>query len=153
MNKAARLGTVAAGVVVAALLAVGFATATDSVAGEPAAAAEAQAVKHEASLLTQARTECSPDQGTMGALTETSEGQITLVIDGVGIDETGYEDPSAEVSAVFCMLEKVGAPTSVSARMQDTRALDGMQDVTWGDYEATWTYHPDSGMNVIITEN
>jgi hypothetical protein len=35
--------------------------------------------------------------------------------------------------------------------MESTRALDGMQSATWSSYEVTWTYHPDDGLDLIIT--
>jgi hypothetical protein len=36
--------------------------------------------------------------------------------------------------------------------MDNTRALDGMQTASWGNYEASWTYHPDEGLDVVVTE-
>lgn len=137
-----------------AVVAVGIlaATSSRSVAGTPVAAADtAAAVKHTGALQ-EARTTCSPDTGSMGALTESHDGQVTLVIDGVGVDDTGYEDPTAEWAAVTCILADLDAPAAVTARMGDTRALDGMQDAEWGVYHATWTFHPDDGMNLVLTE-
>jgi hypothetical protein len=37
--------------------------------------------------------------------------------------------------------------------MQNTRALDGMQDASWDNYKATWSFHPDNGFDLIITES
>jgi hypothetical protein len=34
--------------------------------------------------------------------------------------------------------------------MEQTRALDGRQQDTWGGYTASWSYHPDSGMELIV---
>ena len=36
-------------------------------------------------------------------------------------------------------------------RMLLTRAIDGTQEEQWGLYRATWTYHPDQGLNVVIS--
>ena len=33
-----------------------------------------------------------------------------------------------------------------------SRALDGTQEQSWGDYSASWTYHPDDGLNIVIAE-
>lgn len=51
---------------------------------------------------------------------------------------------------VECVLEELGAPESVYARMGRTRALDGTQTAEWASYTASWTYHPDDGLNVIV---
>lgn len=53
---------------------------------------------------------------------------------------------------IKCVVTTTGGPDSVASKMGQTRALDGMQNATWGDYEATWTFHPDNGMNVILTK-
>jgi hypothetical protein len=34
--------------------------------------------------------------------------------------------------------------------MEKTRALDGRQTASWSFIEASWTYHPDNGLDVII---
>lgn len=36
--------------------------------------------------------------------------------------------------------------------MSQTRALDGTQHGTWGNISASWTYHPDSGLDAVLTE-
>ncbi|MFD1210655.1 hypothetical protein ACFQ36_01190 [Arthrobacter sp. GCM10027362] len=51
---------------------------------------------------------------------------------------------------VACILRELEIPDSVMNRMGNTRALDGRQDAEWADYAASWSYHPDSGMNVIV---
>jgi hypothetical protein len=44
-------------------------------------------------------------------------------------------------------------PESVTAQMDGTRALDGRQPASWDGYTASWTFHPDSGFDLIITED
>lgn len=73
----------------------------------------------------------------------------TLVIDMAG-EEYGTGD--ASFSDVSCVLTELSAPESVIARMNSTRALDGMQSATWDGFEASWTYHPDDGLDLIITQ-
>ena len=34
--------------------------------------------------------------------------------------------------------------------IESTRALDGTQEDSFGDYQARWTYHPDNGMNLTV---
>ncbi len=150
MRTAAKATVLVSGSIVAALLVAGVATATDVVDGRPVAAPDAVAVQHaDPGTLAQARTDCATEYGSQGALTESHDGQVTLVIDGAG---TGY-DPEEEIDAAFCVLERLDVPPSVIARMNHTRAIDGMQDAAWGVYTATWTFHPDNGWDLVITEN
>jgi hypothetical protein len=37
--------------------------------------------------------------------------------------------------------------------MEGTRALDGRQTQTADGYSYTWSYHPDNGLDIIITES
>lgn len=72
----------------------------------------------------------------------------TLVVDMAG-EEPG--SGTAAIDDVLCILGELKSPQSVIAQMESTRALDGMQSTTWSDYEVTWTYHPDDGLDLIIT--
>jgi hypothetical protein len=36
--------------------------------------------------------------------------------------------------------------------MDKTRALDGVQTETWDNITAKWSYRPDSGFNVTLSE-
>lgn len=72
----------------------------------------------------------------------------TLVLDMVGKEpDSGH----LTTDTVSCVLGELRTPQSILARMDSTRALDGMQSASWSDFEATWTYHPDDGLDVIIT--
>jgi hypothetical protein len=37
-------------------------------------------------------------------------------------------------------------------QMKKTRALDGTQSASWDAIEATWSYHPDNGFDIILEE-
>lgn len=69
---------------------------------------------------------------------------------GVSVELNGQYSGDVWPGDIDCVLTDLGAPESVYARMGSTRALDGTQDSAWRDYTATWTYHPDDGLNVII---
>lgn len=70
----------------------------------------------------------------------------TLVVDMMG------EDPgTGTIDDVLCVLDEFEAPQAVIAQMESTRALDGMQSTTWSTYKVTWTYHPDDGLDMILT--
>lgn len=73
----------------------------------------------------------------------------TLVIDTAGTD---YDTGSDTVDGLMCTLGRLGTPRSVIAQLEHTRALDGMQTAEWGGFGASWTCHPDNGVDVIITE-
>jgi hypothetical protein len=72
----------------------------------------------------------------------------TLAIHG-----DGDEDPGLQLESIACLLSETDTPGAVVERMDQTRALDGMQDADWGEgaYGATWTFHPDHGLNLTIT--
>jgi hypothetical protein len=72
----------------------------------------------------------------------------TLVVDMAG-EESGTG--TATIDDIVCVLGELETPQAVVAQMESTRALDGMQSTTWSTYKATWTYHPDDGLDLIIT--
>lgn len=80
--------------------------------------------------------------GTLG------DNDQTLIVDMAG-EEPGTG--TATIEDVLCVLAELEAPQSVLAQMESTRALDGMQSATWPGYKTTWTYHPDDGLDLIIT--
>lgn len=56
----------------------------------------------------------------------------------------------ASYDQAMCALKKIGAPESLSIKIAQTRALDGTMSSEWNEFEATWTYHPDSGLNLLV---
>lgn len=71
----------------------------------------------------------------------------SLFLDGAGEDGEGLQVP-----VLACYLSELDVPDSVIRRMEGTRALDGMQEATWDEFTARWSYHPDSGMDIIVEE-
>lgn len=68
------------------------------------------------------------------------------------IDTKGEEDSSgASWADAACVLKELKVPDSVVAQIDSTSALQGRQTATWESVEASWTYHPDSGVKIIIT--
>jgi hypothetical protein len=41
-------------------------------------------------------------------------------------------------------------PQAVRSHMEQTRALDGRQTDTWPGFTASWTYHPEQGLDVVV---
>jgi len=67
------------------------------------------------------------------------------------IDTKGEEDAfGTNVASVACLLAELDVSDAVVSRIDSTRALDGRQEGEWGEYTASWGYHPDSGLDLII---
>lgn len=66
------------------------------------------------------------------------------------IQSKGEEKSGADFADVTCVLDKLEMPDAVATRMDTTRALDGRQSAHWSDIDASWTYHPDNGMNLLL---
>ena len=62
------------------------------------------------------------------------------------------EDPGASLIALTCILNRVDVPDAVMSHISSTRALDGRQQASWDGFAASWTYHPDDGLNIILQE-
>ncbi|GAA3739585.1 hypothetical protein GCM10022239_14040 [Leifsonia bigeumensis] len=54
--------------------------------------------------------------------------------------------------ALDCVYEQLDMPKYLTEEIGVTRALDGRQAGEWADYTASWSYHPDNGMNLIIVQ-
>lgn len=66
------------------------------------------------------------------------------------VQSEGEKKAGADFAKVACVLRELGVPDSVVTRMDSTRALDGRQSAHWKDLDASWTYHPDNGMNLLV---
>lgn len=86
---------------------------------------------------------------------DATEMEGVLVVDkgaGLTIDTKGEDDSSgASMVATACILKSLEIPESVIAQMDATTAMQGRQTAAWENVEASWTYHPDTGVKVIIT--
>lgn len=83
------------------------------------------------------------------------EGVVVVEDDGnTLIVSTKPEDDDAlgvTSLALDCVYEELGVPKRVSELIGSTRALDGRQAGEWDMYSASWGYHPDNGMSLIIS--
>jgi hypothetical protein len=71
----------------------------------------------------------------------------TLTLDGKGAEES----TGLDITQIACVLFALKTPDAVVAQIDGTRSLDGRQSATWGDVSASWTYHPDNGLDMILT--
>lgn len=69
-------------------------------------------------------------------------------------DESGATTYSSQAcAAIRGINSSLGFPSYVYQDMIATRALDGRQSYTGTRFSASWRYHPDSGLEVMYTEN
>lgn len=95
--------------------------------------------------LVTARNSCDP----AGLGTTIADKNKTLIVNGKG----GEDAVGVPVETEACILGQLSATSAVTAHIESTRALDGRQTDTWGDYRAAWTYHPDSGLDIVIQQS
>lgn len=75
------------------------------------------------------------------------DGGSSLILDMEGDEENGLR-----IDDFACMLLELEASDVVVEQMSSTRALDGRQAGEWNGIDATWSYHPDSGLDVILVQ-
>lgn len=96
-----------------------------------------------ADLLERAAKECGPDTPDL----RIADDGRTLLVDHKGEEDT-YGVTLDQLACVIWLLEP---PSAVTGRMDSTRALDGMQEASWAEYAMSWSYHPNTGLDVIVT--
>lgn len=68
------------------------------------------------------------------------------------LETAGDEDVlGMEYTDVLCAFTELEMPTRVITQIGATRALDGRVSDSWDGLTATWSYHPSSGLNLMIT--
>ncbi|WP_406079542.1 hypothetical protein [Micromonospora sp. NBC_00858] len=70
----------------------------------------------------------------------------SLTLRSVGEERTGLK-----LEQLHCYWTELHVPDAVVAEVKVTRALDGRQSGEWEDMKASWIYHPDDGLQMIIT--
>ncbi|MBM0239970.1 hypothetical protein JNW88_27810 [Micromonospora sp. ATA32] len=70
----------------------------------------------------------------------------SLTLQSVGEERTGLK-----LEQLQCYWTELHVPDAVVAEVKVTRALDGRQSGEWEDMQASWIYHPDDGLQMIIT--
>lgn len=76
------------------------------------------------------------------------DGGATLVLDGAGSESSGLP-----IEDMACALNSISVPDFIVTQMDQTRALDGRQTATHDGYSYSWIYHPDSGLDITITDS
>ncbi|MEP7740124.1 hypothetical protein ABKW28_20955 [Nocardioides sp. 31GB23] len=80
---------------------------------------------------------------------------VTEVISMADAGRTVLVETRTEYGAtqpVNCLFSLLGTSAAVTAQVDATTSLMGLQEVTEATLTYKWSYHPDSGLNMIITE-
>lgn len=122
----------AVGVVVALLISGGAYSAYTHLSGPTLAGAEKQC-----------------NDGPPG--TTLADSGKTLIIDGKSeSQQLNGQGTGVDAKTEACILENLGVTAAVLNHMENTRALDGRQTDSWSNFTASWTYHPDDGLDITI---
>ena len=103
--------------------------------------------------LREAFDECNGMTGALRGGVEIADEDRTLALDMKGEDDAVGTD----ITTIACVLNSIDTPTRVINLMDSTRAMDGRQTDSWendrGRFTATWSYHPNTGMNVLLVHD
>lgn len=67
----------------------------------------------------------------------------------ISVDSKNKYD-SDGVKDIITIINELDLPESLIDAMESTNALMGRQKETYGDYEVSWSYHPDNGLDAIF---
>lgn len=134
----------AIGLVIGLLLGVIGTLSVNGIVQAASAASAAEAEANKPKPLAEAVNKCNLSSQTISA--KLGDDGHTLSLDGKGKEDLN----GLAWIDIECALEAVNVPDYVREQMGSTRALDGTQRESWGNFSAAWSYHPDSGMNVVL---
>ena len=73
---------------------------------------------------------------------------LTLTTAGKSGKSASYTD----IEDVACVLTELEVPSYVTSHIDSTRALDGQQTDEWDGISARWTFHPESGLHLVLRD-
>jgi hypothetical protein len=93
-------------------------------------------------------------QTAMKSCADKYSGYIDVLDSGktLSIDGEGKEDQGAPIEEIACVLSAIPVPSYVTSRMDQTRAVDGVQREEFASFDISWSYHPDNGLDIVIHE-
>jgi len=134
------VATLLGALLIAALVVVVALTLQDS---DDDSTASDEPTDEPAPVLQTVYADCSAGKG--GKTLSVGDEGYTLVID------TGSE--YGPVEGLACVLAGLETSKAVTAQMGNTTSMMGVQEANDGDLHYQFSYHPDNGMNVVITDN
>ena len=78
---------------------------------------------------------------------EIADERTTLILDTQGEDDV----TGVDYTAVLCVLSQLNTPERITQTMNSTRALDGRVTDSWDSFTASWSYHPDTGLDLVVS--
>jgi len=79
---------------------------------------------------------------------------IDLADEGRSItfDMKGEEDTyGADITDIACLFGALDMPSAVMSHIDQTTSMDGRQTETWDNITVSWSYHPDRGLDGVLT--
>ncbi|MGC5629436.1 hypothetical protein ACPYO6_14475 [Georgenia sp. Z1344] len=79
---------------------------------------------------------------------------LAAVDDGrtITFDNRGGEDVfGADYASIRCVLDALDIPASIDTHIGQTTSLDGRQTAEWNGLQIQWSYHPDRGLDGLVT--
>lgn len=71
--------------------------------------------------------------------------------DTLTIRSLGKKDAGLSLAQLECFMTELEVTDAIRSEIGSTRALDGRQTGDWDDYHASWAYHPDHGLGMVVT--
>jgi hypothetical protein len=75
------------------------------------------------------------------------DGGSSLILDGPGEESSTFED---SLTFTNCILDSLETPDYVRSKMESTTSLMGNQEAEWDNLQASWSFHPDNGFDVVL---
>lgn len=86
--------------------------------------------------------------GCTTTVIEDNGASLSFDTEGEDLDDTS----NATLDEMVCWLGALDTPSYIIDKMDSTNSLAGMVSDDWDGYEASWTYHPDNGMDLTIVD-
>ncbi|MDS1270688.1 hypothetical protein RIF23_10295 [Lipingzhangella sp. LS1_29] len=96
--------------------------------------------------------ECGLEQGDSVRVLDGGDGLNLQTARTVNIDGFRLENSDGvPVEDAECVLRALDVPDVVLSEIESTRALDGRMSAERDDVSATWSFHPDDGLDLALT--
>lgn len=98
----------------------------------------------QAAVLTHAVAVCEQPLATGIDL---GDGGMSLTFDMMGKDDSS----GAQMGEIACLFGNLDMPSAVQSHIDQTTSMDGRQTETWDNLTISWSYHPDRGLDGVLT--
>ena len=112
---------------------------TGAGAAEPAAEPEPEGTRFEVAY---------EQAGVTSKYITVEDGGASIIVDGPP-DDTNTNTFYPDLAALLTALD---VPAYVVDQIDSTSSLQGLREATWNGIEASWSYHPDNGLDLTLVE-